>query len=188
MCALTHERTNAIKWSAGEVERLKAAWADSKIRLDDIGAHIGRKVTRSGISQKAKTLGLPPRRQALGKNAGPLKNIYRGAWTREDDAILRDLWCNSDFAVFHIAARLPSGRSESAVSRRAKRIGLPNRRVLFKAAHRPRAPKAKLPPPGPVIERACRFPVALTPRVEFCSNARTSGHYCKFHADLMELA
>jgi hypothetical protein len=186
MCALAYERTNAIKWSAGEVERLKAAWTNSNIRLDDMGAHIGRKVTRSSISQKAKTLGLPPRRQALGKNATPLKDIYSGAWTREDDAILRDLWCNSDFAVVHIAARLPSGRGESAVSRRAKRIGLPNRRVLFKAAHKPRALKAKLPPPGPVIKRGCRFPVALTPRVEFCSNARTVGHYCKFHTDLME--
>ena len=174
------------RWTEDEVERLKVAWYDPAITLDEMGQHIGRTVTRSSVAQRAKTAGLPSRRIALGRNACKPVSIYRGAWSEEDDEILRSLWHNPNFAIIHIAAKLPNGRGESAVSRRAQRIGLPNRRLLLVVKKQPRARKAKLPPPGPVIKRGCRFPVALTPRVEFCSNARTVGHYCKFHTDLME--
>jgi hypothetical protein len=180
-------RINHLKWTDAEIERLKSAWYDPAITLDEMGQHIGRPVTRASVVQRAKTAGLPSRRIALGRNACKPVSIYSGAWSEEDDEILRSFWHNPNFAIIHIAARLPNGRGESAVSRRAQKIGLPNRRLLFAAKRQPRALKAKTPPLLASKQNTCRFPLALKPRIKLCGQKATRAHFCETHASLMEL-
>ena len=180
-------RINHLKWTDAEIERLKSAWYDPAITLDEMGQHIGRPVTRASVVQRAKTAGLPSRRIALGRNACKPVSIYSGAWSEEDDEILRSFWHNPNFAIIHIAAKLPNGRGESAVSRRAQRIGLPNRRLLFVVKKQPRALKAKTPPLLASKQNTCRFPLALKPRIKLCGQKATRAHFCETHASLMEL-
>jgi len=171
------------KWTTEEELRLKVVWFDPNVSIDKIGVRIGRSVTKSSVSQKAKILGLPPRHEALGRPTRSPANVSRGAWSEEDDTILKTLWANPNYAVIHIAALLPNGRGESAVSRRAEKLGLPNRRLLFQAAKQARPLKAK--PPRPV-QRGCAFPLALVPRIKTCGKT-ASGRFCETHASLMEL-
>ena len=171
------------KWTAEEESRLKAVWFDPNVSIDKMGGCIGRVVTKSSISQKAKILGLPPRHEALGRPTRVTANVSRGAWSEEDDTILKTLWANPNYAVIHIAALLPNGRGESAVSRRAQKLKLPNRRLLFQTAKQARPLKAK---PPQTVHRGCAFPLALVPRIKTCGKT-ASGRFCETHATLMEL-
>ena len=175
-------------WSEADIAALRSVWCDGNVTIGNMGKVISRYVTKRSISQKAKSLGLPSRKEALGKRTDRSDGVPLNGhvpWTEEDHALLRELWFNENYSVIHISEMLPGVRRESAVSRRAKKLGLPSRRDLFPKVIAPEPkPRRLAKPRGNLKTNTCGFPVAMKPRMKKCGKP-TTGRHCDFHARLV---
>jgi len=189
---MTAPRPRRVQWTDEESARLRICWHDKTLTIDQMAPRIGRVLSRSSITQKAQKLGLPLRREIFGgKVSRQLDGSINGSpeWTPEEDYMLLSTWFNADMDLGDIVDALPRDISRSGISRRAKRLGLPNRRTIkTKPKASPgKARKRPPPPPRPPAAKRCKFPLSLVPPRRACGSPTDGGRWCQTHAELMKL-
>lgn len=175
--------TRGQEWSDQDKATLRALWMDDTVTTADIAAAVQRHATKRAVLLTAKRMGLPPRRRP-----GSVEHPWFTPWSDADSALLKEMWYDPDYTLLQIAKAMTSTRAESSISRRAKVMKLPNRRVLFqgRGANKRRAARLASGTPVPqAVLRGCAFPLALVPRVKMCGKL-SNDQFCETHAKLME--
>jgi len=127
--APSRRRGSPRPWTAEEDALIRAAFATAPVKLARIARQMGRE--RASVRAHARKLGLnaPPKRPQAPVTTQEARRLarglprYRGAWTAEEDAILREVWTSgAPFLMATASVRL--GRSLCAVKTRARKIGV----------------------------------------------------------------